>query len=208
MNTVWYSLVWKPYFDEARQGVTRLHTRLLLATGTYILQTNRKAFNQNKVKATCQLCHQEDETKEHFLLQCETLNKAREVPLEKVKETFSKISPATQPPLNLVQVIIDSSLPFRTKVENPHHKWLDFHARRLCYSLHVQRYRILKNKPKGWLYIIVNSSKDFMHQTLEEEAMESTLAKSRNRSRSGTRSRLIDWLCMCYIFQFSEPVYR
>ena len=36
--------------------IHRVHTKLKLATGTYILQTNRVSFNQNMVDPTCLLC--------------------------------------------------------------------------------------------------------------------------------------------------------
>ena len=48
---------------------TRVHTKLTLATGTFILQTNRAAFNQNMVDPTCLLCKSAEETTQHFLLE-------------------------------------------------------------------------------------------------------------------------------------------
>ena len=41
---------------------TRLPVKLKIATGTYILQSNRAAFNRNPLKATCLLCNNKDET--------------------------------------------------------------------------------------------------------------------------------------------------
>ena len=46
---------------------TRVHTKLKLATGTYILQTNRASFNQNMVDPTCLLCKSAEEITQHFL---------------------------------------------------------------------------------------------------------------------------------------------
>ena len=46
--------------------VPRISTKLKLVTGTYILQSNRATFNQNCVDPVCLLCHQENETIEHF----------------------------------------------------------------------------------------------------------------------------------------------
>lgn len=45
------------------RAVSRLQSKLKLATGTYTLQTNRKAFNQNTVEATCMLCKEGGDTK-------------------------------------------------------------------------------------------------------------------------------------------------
>ena len=48
----------------------RVHTKLKLVTRIYILQVNRVHFNQNEIDATCQICHQVEETLEHFVLDC------------------------------------------------------------------------------------------------------------------------------------------
>ena len=57
--------------------VPRIHTKTRLLTGTYVLQINRASFNQNQVNPTCLLCKKEDETVEHFLLHCESLEHIR-----------------------------------------------------------------------------------------------------------------------------------
>ena len=51
--------------------------KLKLAAGTYILQTNRAAFNQNDVKPTCLLCNDGDKTLAHFLRFCKSLETVR-----------------------------------------------------------------------------------------------------------------------------------
>ena len=53
--------------------VPRIRTKLKLVTSTYILQVNRASFNQNQVNPTSLLCHQGDESLEHFLLKCSAL---------------------------------------------------------------------------------------------------------------------------------------
>ena len=58
--------------------VPRISTKLKLVTGTYILQTNRTTFNQNQMDPVCLLCHQENETTEHFLLCCPALASHRD----------------------------------------------------------------------------------------------------------------------------------
>ena len=50
----------------------------MVATGTYVLQTNRAAYNQEKkCDARCQLCGEDDETLSHFLLECSALEETR-----------------------------------------------------------------------------------------------------------------------------------
>ena len=46
------------------RDIPRISTRLKLVTGTYILQSNRAAFNQATMDPTCMLCEQETETEE------------------------------------------------------------------------------------------------------------------------------------------------
>jgi hypothetical protein len=56
----------------------RLPVKLRLLTGTYYLQSNKAAFNQNRIDPTCLVCHMEPETLEHFLLDCKVLAETRE----------------------------------------------------------------------------------------------------------------------------------
>ena len=58
--------------------IPRISTKLKLVTGTYILQSNRAAFNQNAIDPTCLLCKNGEETIKHFLLSCTALSSARE----------------------------------------------------------------------------------------------------------------------------------
>ena len=64
--------------------VPRVHTKLKLVTGTYILQVNRVRFNQNEIDATCQICHQAEETLEQFILYCTVLEPARRPALDAI----------------------------------------------------------------------------------------------------------------------------
>ena len=62
----------------SRREFGRIPTKLRILTGTYILQTNRAAFNQNSVDPTCRLCSKENEDVAHFLLRCPELKKVRD----------------------------------------------------------------------------------------------------------------------------------
>ena len=48
-----------------------------IATGTYILQSKRAAFNSYKVDPKCRLCSQKEETVIHFLITCNALQNER-----------------------------------------------------------------------------------------------------------------------------------
>jgi hypothetical protein len=53
--------------------IRRMATKLRLLTGTYHLQTNRKAFNQYTVNTKCALCLADDDDLEHMLSTCSRL---------------------------------------------------------------------------------------------------------------------------------------
>jgi hypothetical protein len=59
------------------QDIRRIPTRLKIVTGTYILQTNRAVYSKHLISATCNLCRNADETLQHFVLCCETLQGIR-----------------------------------------------------------------------------------------------------------------------------------
>ena len=58
--------------------VQRASVKARLLTGTYMLQTNKAVFNQFKVKATCYLCNDGDETRLHFIVICSALQGCRD----------------------------------------------------------------------------------------------------------------------------------
>ena len=62
----------KPY-THSDSAIPRIPVKNKVLTGTYVLQTNRPKFNQNEVNSICLLCHEEDETLQHFLINCKSL---------------------------------------------------------------------------------------------------------------------------------------
>jgi hypothetical protein len=124
------------------RDVTRLLTRLKLATGTYILQTNRKAFNQNNVSSECMLCKEGEETKQHFIFLCKPLESIRQPILQTVYQLLAECGDVSND--NLLQLVIDSTGLIREQEHRQSCEAINFHARRLCYQLHVQRYKLLE----------------------------------------------------------------
>ena len=57
--------------------ITHIAVKLKILTGTYILQSNRAAFNKHQVDPTCVLCGQSSETLDHFILRCVELEDVR-----------------------------------------------------------------------------------------------------------------------------------
>jgi hypothetical protein len=64
--------------QTSARGLARLPVKLRLMMGTYYLQSNKAAFNQNRIGPTCLVCQMEPETLEHFLLDCNVLAETRE----------------------------------------------------------------------------------------------------------------------------------
>ena len=128
--------------------VPRIHTRLKLATGVYVLQVNRATFNQSQKDATCQFCHQADEAINHFLLDCSSLEQTRQPVLVSIIDIANNLSISSDEPTNLLQLILDSSCfaegsgasLLSTLLTD-----LDMHCRRLCHKLHTERYKRLVN---------------------------------------------------------------
>ena len=75
----------------ATREASRIHARLMIATGTYVLQTNRAAYNQNNCDARCQLCGEEDETFSHFLRECLALEETRHPIMQDVFKAIDDI---------------------------------------------------------------------------------------------------------------------
>ena len=59
------------------RDANRIPIKLKVVSGQYILQANRARFNQNQVDTICQLCGEEEENMEHFLLKCTILQAVR-----------------------------------------------------------------------------------------------------------------------------------
>ena len=130
--------------------VPRVITKLKLVTGTYILQTNRATFNQNQVNPTCLLCGREDKSVSHFLLRCSVLDNVRNPIMDNILSTCKQVYSPTNNPESFLQLILDcSDLTYFTNTPNNKQlRSIEFHCRRLCHSLHIERYKLLALVPK------------------------------------------------------------
>ena len=132
--------------------IPRITTKLKLVTGTYILQCNRAAFNQNQIEPTCLLCKTEEETLEHFLLNCTALHSARQPILDIIKGLYTSLHEPqlTNIPSDLLQIVLDCSGLYQAVPKRNHHllESIEFHSRRLSYTLHCERYKRLAVVPQ------------------------------------------------------------
>ena len=65
-------------------------------TGTYYLQSNKAAFNQNMIDPTCLVCKMESETLEHFLLDCNVLAEKREPYISELNVLIKECHPCVE----------------------------------------------------------------------------------------------------------------
>ena len=126
-------------------------TKLKLLTGWYILQVNRAAFNQNQVDPTCMLCQQGPETVDHFLVECSALEEKRRPIMDSIFSSMCELFEPSPDTEDLVQTLLDCSKVIdclNGKSILPTVKNLEKLSKRLCYTLHTERYKRLKIIPK------------------------------------------------------------
>jgi hypothetical protein len=138
-HNIWKST--KPKFHE----VQRSEIKARLLTGTYILQTNASKFNQNDVKATCKLCKAEDETLEHFLLRCNSLQETRRDSLQILQRIISPTFRLENSEL-LVQLLLDCThdrLKHLILLSDEQRNNVERYSQVICYRLHRTRTLLL-----------------------------------------------------------------
>ena len=133
---------------------SRIPVRLRIATGTYILQSNRAVYNQFECDATCKLCEHAQETLTHFLLDYKALQECRQpimTDIESACESLCDELGISTLGIELDKLIIDCS---SILVENADIKFnqlksIQFHSARLCFALHCLRFKKLGLVPKS-----------------------------------------------------------
>lgn len=139
-----------PMIREANgvKDVSHIHTKTKIVTGTYVLQSNRSSFNQNQISPLCLLCKEDNETVEHFLLQCTALDPVRLPILEDIVQTLQSLDIPFDTDNNeeFMQLLIDSTavLPENyTETNRVNYNQLERQTRRLCHALHIERFKNL-----------------------------------------------------------------
>ena len=118
--------------------------KLKLVTGTYILQMNRSTFNQNEIDPICLICKEEPETVDHFLIRCSALAEGRQPIMDNIircAECFMQAPIETE---ILVQLLLDCAGVFSDRRDNHIQsvaKDIEKLAKRLCLTLHTERYK-------------------------------------------------------------------
>ena len=119
---------------ERRKSIQK--ARLL--TGSYLLQTNKAAFNQFKVDSTCPLCKSAPEDRQHLILECpalETVRTKRILKITSIIPQFDNLDPDHK-----LKIVLDSHFyPFMTCNRAD----LEDASRSLIFSLHCRRTSII-----------------------------------------------------------------
>ena len=149
-------------FDSVR-SCNRLPIKLKLLTGTYILQVNRVAFNQNEVDPTCRLCQTNKETLEHFILTCPMLESIRAVCFPEIAQEVKRmfcLDFHVLPMRSRVSLIIDCTTFISCELKKKQKQFnellknlqkLEEQCRRFLYLVNCARFRLLSvtNVSKG-----------------------------------------------------------
>ena len=143
-------LIWKACAHDPR-AVRRANTKARLLSGTYILQSNRAAFNQTKI-TTCPLCERGDEDIHHFLISCEALEPVRKsrlaCVLDAIPQVYKRLPYIISSPRHLVQIVLDPSHPLITEIlPLKQHEMIEIEkeSQILCYKLHQARCKYLND---------------------------------------------------------------
>lgn len=128
------------------RDITRLKTKLKLVTGSYILQINRACFNQNQVDPTCMICHNDEETTEHFILSCKASAEVRKPMMDRLVVFARNMIQTPIDSETLIQLILDSSKVVNVSGCGGYESQLRAFERQsisLCHSLHTERFKRL-----------------------------------------------------------------
>ena len=131
---------------EVRE-VTSLKTKLKLVTGSYVLRVNRACFNQNQVNRICMICNTDDETIDHFLLNCNALAETRRHMLDRLVSLADSFLQSTQDSLQIFrQLFLDCNKITDSSASSEYQSQLRALERQsvsLCHALHTERYKRL-----------------------------------------------------------------
>ena len=141
-----------PVFATVRNNTydtRRAEVKVRLLTGTYTLQYNRAKFNQFNVSPICELCCKHPETREHFLILCESFRDVKHASMNKIRVLFDYssgiIDILNNTELN-TQLLLDATHPDIERLLQPilrQSHLLEIHSRELIYNLHVNRTKLL-----------------------------------------------------------------
>lgn len=118
---------------KSARDVDRILVKLKLLTGTYLLQTSKATIKKNGKDCTCV---EDDETVEHFILQCPALSVVRDPVITEISFILYEQHRINFDTFNIqkkIQTILDCSNLIRNKEHIQTWSQLEFQNRRLIY---------------------------------------------------------------------------
>ncbi len=118
-HTVWLSCQGCPYLVE------KAAVRARMLVGRYTLQSNRARYSNNTISSMCNICGEEEENMEHFLISCSRLAEARSDKIEALRDMYAaedirpptSAADITSPILNGSAYKIDIAVEMETSAE-------------------------------------------------------------------------------------------
>jgi hypothetical protein len=143
-----------PHVKDVRRAIIK--SKLL--TGTYPTQERLAHYSKIKISATCPLCCTTTEDTTHLLMECSATSTARSVELRNIvtltssyvgSQVWGLIAESSE---NVVQLILDATVLIDRGLLPSNNRLLErleWHSRRLCYSIHCRRaHLIVSDEPE------------------------------------------------------------
>ena len=128
----------------------RIPIKLKMLTGSYILQSLRHKIFHEGTDSLCMACNSDDETLEHMSLHCKAWSKTREQILPVIVRLLAEGENVIWSGLDdgdKMQILMDITKTYQSlKINIKPTTEVEFHARRLLYRIHTERYRMLITK--------------------------------------------------------------
>ncbi|MEW8547744.1 MAG: reverse transcriptase family protein, partial [Candidatus Thiodiazotropha sp.] len=135
--------------DPVREA-QKLSVKLRLLTDTYILQSKKVKYYESEKSSLCKLCNESIEDQEHFLLKCEILDPVRirilDCIAQLMQESTGKSFYSETSEYKLKIILNLNSASVSDLLSKEEQESIEFHSRRLCSALHVERFKILQGK--------------------------------------------------------------
>ena len=148
-HQVWDSL--QSTVSHVKKGIIKV----LLLTGTYMLQAMKSKYSTGKESAMCKCCGIENEDITHFLLSCPALFQKRKLYYSQLKESvinmivIDKWNIQFSSKLDIVKLIIDCTFLAPLLKNDGDLEHLHKLSSELCYCLHTQRIWMLSKQETG-----------------------------------------------------------
>ena len=127
--------------------IKKLSIKLKLLTDTYVLQSKREKLSETEKSSLCKVCNAEIEDQGHFL---EILESVRNRILDCIDQLLTDSTGRSlyiENPENKLKVLLNlNSTEISYIVSTDVQENIEFHTRRLCGALHVERFKLLQRK--------------------------------------------------------------